>query len=101
MDELWQSIPCHEWNEALAEVIVVKPEHSSVGSKAKLMWADRPGQIVIEEEARRAASLHPGIVQASDRRERRVRAAALQHDREGGQRLLRVGRSEQTLVPGE
>ena len=58
----------------------------------KLVRAVAPGEIVVDEEARGAPSLHPGVVEAADGGERRVRAAALQDDRERGERFLKIAR---------
>src|ERR1039458_4991493 len=64
------------------------------------MRSPAPGEIVVDEEARCAPALHPSVVQPSDGRER-IRAAALQYDRESRKRLLKVAWPKQAFVPGE
>ena len=65
------------------------------------MRSHRPGEVVVDEEACCAPSLHPRVVQPSERGERRVGAAALEDDGKRRQRLLKVGWPEQAFVPGE
>ena len=101
VDELRQGRVGDQRHGAFAEIVIVQPEDAGVGSEAELMRADGPRQIVVDEEAGRAASLHPGVVQPAEGRKGRVRAAAFEHDRKRRQRLLKIGRSEQALVPGE
>src|SRR5207302_5690948 len=60
-----------------------------------------PGQVVVNEETRGAAPLDPGIIQTSQSRERRVRSAALEHNRKCRQRFFKIGRTEEALIPGE
>ena len=60
-----------------------------------------PGEIVVDKEPGGASSLNPCVVESSDRRERGIRAAALQHDRERGECLLKITRSEQACIPGK
>jgi hypothetical protein len=59
----------------------------------------RPGKIVIDEKTARAPALNPRVVQTTERRKRGIRAAALKHDREGIECLLKVGGTEQALLP--
>ena len=60
-----------------------------------------PGEVVVDKEPGRASPLDPGVVESSDRGKRRIRAAALQHDRECGERLLKITRTEQASIPGK
>ncbi len=101
VDELRQAGVSDQRNRALAEIIIVQTEDPGVGSEAEFVRAYRPSQVVVDEEARGAPALHPRIVQPSQRREGSVRAAALQHDWKRRQRFLKVGRPEQTFIPGE
>src|SRR5437588_418530 len=101
IDELRQSRVRHKGNDPLTEVIIIQPKDASIRSKTELMPAVRPGEVVINEEARRTPPLHPRVVQAADRSKRRVRAAALQDDRECRQGLLKIRWAEQAFVPGE
>ena len=89
VDELRQGRVGDQRNHAFAEIIIVQPEDPAVGSEAKFVRADGPRQIVVDEEARGAPALHPRVVEPAERRERSVRAAALEHDRKRRQRLLR------------
>ncbi len=91
----------HRRDRALSEVIVVQPKNSGIGSKAQFVRAMAPGEIVVDKEPGGAPSLNPGVVESSERRERGIRAAALQHDRERGECLLKIARSEQTSIPGK
>ena len=63
---LWQRCVSNSRDRALAEVVVIEAEDSRIGSEAKLVRAVAPSQVVIDEEARGAPSLNPGIVQSSD-----------------------------------
>src|SRR5580700_5093221 len=65
------------------------------------MRSKAPGKVVIDKKARGASPLYPCVVQSADRRERRIRAAALQNDRECGERSLEIRGPEQALVPRE
>ena len=58
-----------------------------------------PSQVIVDKEPGGAPALNPGIVQAADRRERRIGAAALQNNGERGESLLKIRRPEQALVP--
>ena len=73
---------------AFAEVIIVQAEDAAVGSEAEFVRAHGPGEIVVDEKARGAAALHPGIVQPAERGERCIRAAAFEHDRKRRQCFL-------------
>ena len=91
VDELRQGRVGDRGNRALAEVVVIQAEDAGVGAEAELVRAVAPGEIVIDEEAGGAPALNPGVVESADGGEGRVGAAALQHDRKGGERLLKVG----------
>src|SRR5579862_85919 len=88
-------------HRALGEVVVVQPEDSRISSEAKFVRAVAPCQVVVDKEAGRAPSLNPGIIQSSDFGERRICAAALQHDRKRRQGLLQIAWPEQAFVPGK
>ncbi len=88
-------------NAAFAEIVIVQAEDSGVGSEAEFVRAVAPGQIVVDEKARSAPALHPGIVEAADGGEGRIGSASLQHDRESRQRLLKIAGREQAFVPGK
>ena len=101
INELRQSRVGDRGHGALAEIVIVQPKDSRVRAEAQFVRAVAPGQIVVDEEARRAPALHPGIVEPAERGERSVRAAALQHDRKRRERLLKIAGAEQAFVPGE
>ena len=100
IDKLLQVRVGHGGNRAFSEVIVVQAEDAGIGSKPQLVSAAAPGKIVVDEKARGAPALNPGIVQPSDGREG-ICAGALQHDRKRGKRLLKVARPKQAFIPGE
>ena len=91
----------HGGNCALSEIIVVQAKDSGIRAKPQFVSAMAPGEVVVDEEARGSPALNPGVVEPSNRSERRICAAALQHDRECRERLLKVARPKQTLVPGK
>ena len=101
MDELRQSRISDQRNDALPEVIIIQPEDSGIGSKAKLMGSRGPRQVVVNEKTGGLSSLHPRIIDAADGRKRSAGAVALERDGERGQRRGKIAGSEQTLVPGE
>ena len=101
VDELRQRRVGHGGNGTLAEVVIIQAEDADVGAEPQLVRAVAPGEIVVDEEARSAPSLQPGVVEASDGGEGGVGADALQHDGESGQRLLKVAGREEAFVPGE
>ena len=80
----------HGGDRAFAEIIVIQAEYSSVRAEPKLVRAVAPGQVVINEEPRSTPSLDPRVVEPSEGRKRRVGATALQNNRKGGQRFLKV-----------
>ena len=88
VDELRQRRVGHQRDRAFAEIVIVQTEDPGVRAEPEFMRADRPGEIVVDEEARRATSLHPGIVKPSERGERRIGAAALQNDGKRSQCLF-------------
>src|SRR5580658_6887007 len=63
------------------------------------MRSNAPGQVVVYKKPGGASSLNPGVVQSPDRCKRRIRTAALQNNRECGERFLEIRRPEQALVP--
>ncbi len=78
VDELRQGCVTHQRDgAALAEIKVVQTEDAAVGSEPEFMRQDRPGEVVIDEEARSALSLHPRIVEPSQCGEGRIGAACL------------------------
>src|SRR5258708_35419640 len=90
IDELRQRRVRHSRNCALSEVIVVQTKDSVVRSKPQFVNGMAPSKVVVNEKARGSPALHPGIVEPSNRTERRIRAAALQHDRKRREGLLKV-----------
>src|ERR1035438_8484610 len=60
-----------------------------------------PREVVIDEEPGGASALNPSIVETSNRSERCIRSAALQHYWESGESLLKIARPEQAFVPRE
>ena len=60
-----------------------------------------PGKVVVDKEPGGASSLDPCVVEPSDRSKRRIRAAALQDDRERGECLLKIAGTEQAPIPGK
>ena len=72
----------HGGDRTLAEIIVIQPKDAGIGSKAEFVCAVAPGEVIVDKKPRGAPSLDPGIVEAAERGERRIRAAALQNDRE-------------------
>ena len=101
VDELGQGGVVHQGDHARAEIVIVQAENPAVRAKPELVRSHGPGQVVVDEEAGGAASLNPRIVQPAERGERGVGAAALEDDRKRRQRFLKIGGSEQALVPGE
>src|SRR5580658_11039330 len=65
------------------------------------MRSNAPGQVVVYKKPGGAPALNPGVVQSPDRCKRRIRTAALQNNRECGERFLEIRRPEQALVPRE
>jgi hypothetical protein len=88
-------------DRSLAEVEVVQAKNPRIGSEAQLVRPDAPCKIVVDEKPRGAPSLHPRVVQAADRGEGRIRAAALQNNRECGEGLLKIDRREYAPLPGK
>ncbi len=101
VDELRQGGIGDGGDVPFAEIVIVEAKDARVGSEAQFVGAVGPGQIVIDEKARGAPALHPGIVQPSEGRERRIRAAALQDDRKGRERLLEIAWTEKAFIPGK
>ncbi len=101
IDKLRQRRVGHRRNRAFAEIVVIQAEDSGVRAKPKFVSAMAPGEIVVDEEPRGAPALHPGVVEPSERGEGRIGAAALQHDRKCGERLLEVAGPKQAFVPGK
>src|SRR6202049_680783 len=91
----------HSWDGSLAEVIVIQPKNSSIGSKTQLVCPKAPGEVVVDKETGGASSLDPGIVKSPDTGKRRIRAAALQNDRECGERFLKIVRTNPASIPGK
>ena len=94
INELRQGRIVNQWNRPLSEVIVIQPEDPGVRPKPQFVRTDTPRQIVIDKESGGAPALHPSIVESADCRKRRIRSAALQHDRERVERLLKITRTE-------
>src|SRR5216684_2923746 len=65
------------------------------------MCPKAPGEVVVDKETRGAPSLDPGVVKSPDPRERGIRTAALQNDRECGECFLEITRTEQAFIPGK
>src|SRR5271167_1059146 len=86
-------------DRAFTEVVIVQPENSGVRSKSGFVRAMAPGQVVVDEKARGASSLHPGIVEASDCGERCIGATSLQHDWKSRESLLEIARGKQAFIP--
>ena len=91
IDELRQRRVGHGGNCALAEVVVVQAKDSSIRAKPEFVGAMAPSEVVIDEDTRGSPALHPGVVESSNRGERRIRATALQHNRKCRERLLQGG----------
>jgi len=88
INELRQVRISHGGNVPFAEVIIIQTKDADIRPKPQFVSAVRPGQIVIDEKAARAPSLHPRVIYPSDVREWRVRTLALQHNRKGVECLL-------------
>ena len=87
IDELRQSGVGDRGNGAFAEVEIIQAKDSRVGAEAEFVRAVAPGEIVVDEEARGAPALDPGVVEPADGGERGVRAGALQDDGKRRERL--------------
>src|ERR1700680_142934 len=101
IDELLQCRVRHGRNCALSEIIVIQTKDAGVRAKPQFVSAPAPSEIVIDEEARGSPALYPSVVEPSNRSERRICAATLQHNRECRECLLKVTRPKQTRIPGK
>src|ERR1700693_5587960 len=101
VDELRQRRVGHGRNCALSEVIIIQAKYPRVRTESQFVSATAPGEVVIDEETRSSPALNPGVVESADLGERRICAAALQHNRKCRERLLDVPRPKQAFVPGE
>src|SRR5271154_2232174 len=72
IDELRQRRIADRGNRAFSEIVVVQAKNSSIRSKPEFVSPPAPGKIVVEKNARNAPTLHPGVVEPSNRGERSV-----------------------------
>src|SRR5271170_595303 len=98
---LWQRGVRDRRYRALSKIVVVQSKNPRIGSEAQFVRSVAPREVVVDEETRGFSSLNPRVVQSSQCREWRIRAAPLQHDGQRGQRLLKIRWAEQTRVPGK
>ena len=86
---------------ALSEIEVVQTEDSAVRSKAKFVRSHCPGQVVVDEKARGAAPLDPGIVQTAQVVNGAFAPLPSSTIGNAASVFSKVGGTEEALIPGE
>ena len=89
-------------NGAFAEIVIIEAKDARVGAEAEFVRAVTPGEIVVDEKARGAAALDPGVVEPADGGEReRSRRLPCRTMGNAASVLSKIAGAEEAAVPGE